>query len=159
MSATIGIDPGLSFTVPGVAQPAGSKRAYPFRRKDGRLGAQVVDDNRKSKPWKATVAECALAARTSPELLDGALAVSFAVYLPRPKSHFGKRGLRPSAPAFPTVKPDVLKLARAIEDALTGIVWRDDAQIVKEVLSKEYGEPARVEIEVRVLASAGVEKA
>lgn len=39
--------------------------------------------------------------------------------------------------------PDVLKLARGVEDALTGIVWRDDAQIVNESLSKVVVAPPR----------------
>ena len=64
----------------------------------------------------------------------------------RPKGHFGKRGLLPSAPIAPIVKPDLLKLARAVEDALSGLVYKDDAQIVREILDKHYGEPARVEI-------------
>ena len=38
--------------------------------------------------------------------------------------------------------PDVLKLARGVEDALTGIVWRDDAQIVNESLNKVVGAAA-----------------
>ena len=46
----------IQFTVPGIAQTAGSKRAFPFRRKDGRLGVAVSDDNRRSKDWKAAVA-------------------------------------------------------------------------------------------------------
>lgn len=48
----------------------------------------------------------------------------------------------------------MLKLARAAEDALTGILWRDDAQICDEVIRKRYGEPARVEIEVRTLGES-----
>jgi Holliday junction resolvase RusA-like endonuclease len=42
----------------------------------------------------------------------------------------------------------VLKLARAVEDALTGVVWRDDAEIVAEGLAKLYGTPERVEISI-----------
>lgn len=49
----------------------------------------------------------------------------------------------------PATRPDVLKLARCAEDSLTGIVWRDDAQIVEEHLFKYWGEPARVEIEIK----------
>jgi Holliday junction resolvase RusA-like endonuclease len=39
---------------------------------------------------------------------------------------------------YPISKPDVLKLARAAEDALTGIIWSDDALIVQEHLYKAY---------------------
>ena len=41
--------------------------------------------------------------------------------------------------AMPISKPDVLKLARGVEDALTKILWLDDAQIVYEVIQKFYG--------------------
>jgi Holliday junction resolvase RusA-like endonuclease len=73
--------------------------------------------------------------------------------MPRPRAHFGARGLRPAAPAWPTVRPDVLKLARAVEDALTGLVWRDDSQIVVELLTKQYGEQASCEVLVAELGS------
>jgi Holliday junction resolvase RusA-like endonuclease len=83
------------------------------------------------------------------ELLEGPLVLEFVFFRPRPAAHFGRRGLRPSAPEFPTTRPDVLKLARAVKDALTGVVWRDDAQVVDERLAKRFEEPARVEVRVR----------
>ena len=85
-------------------------------------------------------------------LPDSPLNLEVDFYVPRPKGHFGKRGLRLSAPAFPTVKPDATKLLRAVEDALTGIVWRDDAQVVEQHVSKLYGEPARAEIRIYKLS-------
>ena len=48
----------------------------------------------------------------------------------------------------PTSKPDVLKLARLVEDALTGVLFIDDAQIITELIEKHWGEPARVEVRV-----------
>lgn len=133
----------LAFTAYGTPQPAGSKRAFVKGNH-----ARVVDDNPKGKPWKNAVGWEAVAAMAGRTMLDVPLTVAFRFYVARPKGHFGKRGLLPSAPAHPAVRPDVLKLARAVEDALTGIVWRDDAQIVRETLTKEYGEPERVEVEV-----------
>jgi len=47
----------------------------------------------------------------------------------------------------------VLKLARGVEDALSGILYMDDAQIVSERLTKLYGSPARVEITVTVMSA------
>lgn len=141
----------IRFTVFGTPQPAGSKRAFPFRRGDGTLGAHVVDANSKSRDWKTAVSQTA-AEQFRGELLEGPLAVEFTFRVVRPKGHFGKRGLLPSAPEFPTVKPDLLKLARGVEDALTNVVWRDDSLIVDEVLAKRYGERAGVDILVRPLA-------
>jgi Holliday junction resolvase RusA-like endonuclease len=140
----------IKFVAMGLPQTAGSKRAFPFRKRDGRLAVSVTDDNPKSRDWKKAVASAAREAYAGP-LLDGPLAVSFVFYRPRCKGHLGKNGVKASAPAFPTTRPDVLKLARAVEDSLTGVIWRDDAQIVAERLYKEFGEPARVEITVEVL--------
>jgi Holliday junction resolvase RusA-like endonuclease len=82
-------------------------------------------------------------------MFEGPVTASFTFYLRRPKSHYLKNGaLRPKAPRRHTTKPDVLKLARAIEDALTGIVYQDDAQIVCEQLEKYYGDPERVVIQI-----------
>lgn len=139
----------ISFFVPGKPAPAGSKRAF----YNARLGrALVVDANANAKPWQAAVASTAAEHRNGAGLIDGPLEVEFIFYVPRPKGHFGTGRnaslLRASAPSHPTGRPDVLKLARGVEDALTGVLWRDDSQIVKELLRKEYGEPAGVHIEV-----------
>jgi Holliday junction resolvase RusA-like endonuclease len=39
---------------------------------------------------------------------------------------------------FPTVKPDLSNIVKAIEDAMNGIVYRDDAQISEFVCFKDY---------------------
>jgi Holliday junction resolvase RusA-like endonuclease len=149
----------IEFIVYGTPQPAGSKVGG--LRKDGRVF--VRDAAKKSRPWKEDVARAAALAMvrgTSPDangnepLFDGPLSVAMVFFIPRPKGHYGKRGLRPSAPITPTIRPDVLKLARAVEDACTGVVWRDDAQIVSEFLHKHYGEPARVEVSIKHTESA-----
>lgn len=137
----------MRFTIYGQAEPAGSKRAFVVKGK-----ARVTDANRKSAPWKQEVASKGAEQMAGRPLYEGALAVTFAIYVPRPQGHYGKKGLLPSARLYPTVKPDLLKLARGLEDALTGICWRDDSQIVVEHLYKQYGEPARVEVEIREIA-------
>lgn len=133
----------LTFTVFGTPAPAGSKKAVPMGKRWG-----VIDDSKRSRPWKSQVAQVGGEAMAGRELLRGPLAVTFTFYVRRPKGHFGSRGLKPSAPAHPTTRPDVLKLARAVEDALTGTVWGDDAQIVRELLVKAYGESERVEVQI-----------
>jgi Holliday junction resolvase RusA-like endonuclease len=138
--------PKVAFTVFGKAEPAGSKRAFV---RDGH--AQIVDANRNARDWKRQVAWVA-ADHFHDDLLTGALAVGFTFYAPRPAGHFGTGRnagkLKASAPPFPIVRPDVLKLARGAEDSLTGVVWRDDAQIVDELLVKRYGSPARCEVRI-----------
>ena len=128
----------IQFVVHGQPAPAGSKRGF---QRGGRV--MVVDANPNSRAWKAVVLDAAAQHMNGQPLLDGPLLLELQFIVPRPKSHFGTNGLRPSAPAFPTTRPDVLKLARAVEDALAGVCYRDDAQIVTELLAKNYGEPAR----------------
>lgn len=129
----------VAFTVYGVAAPAGSKKGF-YNAKARRV--IVTDDSKRSRPWKAQVSDAAADAMDGRELLDGPLLLELTFWMPRPKGHMGAGKnagtVRSSAPTFPTVKPDLLKLARAVEDALTGLVYRDDAQITSEILQKTY---------------------
>lgn len=61
----------------------------------------------------------------------------------RPKAH----PLRP----HPVVKPDLDKLARALLDALTGVAYDDDAQVVRLCLDKVYGDDVRTTVLVEQL--------
>lgn len=77
--------------------------------------------------------------------LDGPLEVDMVFSLARPQSHWrtGKSTshlLRDNAPRRPQGTPDLSKLARATEDALTEAgAWRDDARVVEyERLAKVW---------------------
>lgn len=50
----------------------------------------------------------------------------------------------------PTGRPDLDNIAKML-DALNGVVWRDDAQIVIAVIAKRYSDRPRLRIEVEVL--------
>lgn len=54
-----------------------------------------------------------------------------------------------------TVKPDATKLWRSTEDALTGIAWRDDAQISVQVVEKRYGSQSGALIQISSLTEVG----
>jgi Holliday junction resolvase RusA-like endonuclease len=139
----------IRFEVIGVPQPGGSKSAFPLRHKDGspvlrENGSQatvVSDANPRVKDWRVAVVAAAREVYRG-TLLDGPLSLRVLFRFPRLKGHLGKRGLLPSAPPYPATKPDATKLLRALEDALTGILWRDDAQVVEQWVGKVYGEPA-----------------
>ena len=50
---------------------------------------------------------------------------------------------------FPTTKPDMSNIVKGIEDAMNGIVWHDDSQVVITRTMKIYDETPRVEVEVK----------
>jgi Holliday junction resolvase RusA-like endonuclease len=140
-------------TILGKPEPAGSKTAIPLKNRftgkwitdaSGRPVINVIDDNPRSAAWKKTVA-AGVRKLWRFDLLNEPVIFWAKFSLARPQYHYrsGRYSaeLRPDAPAFPGVKPDVLKLARAVEDALTGVVWTDDALIIEEHLLKVWGPP------------------
>ncbi len=144
----------IEFFVPGKPKTAGSKR--PFIR-GGR--AIVVDDNEKTKGWQGQVSLFASKAYSGP-LLEGPLSVTFVFFRLRPKNHFGTGRnadkLKDWALIAPTGVPDVLKLARAAEDALSGVVYKDDAQIVDEHLYDRYGPRPGLAVSIQVIGAVPV---
>lgn len=124
----------IQFFVPGIPKPGGSKRAF-FR--PGMKYPVIVEACKKTPEWRQAVVAAARAVFTGP-LLTGPLNVEFCFQQMRPKGHFGAKGVKASAPVYPTTRPDVLKLARSTEDALTGVVWKDDSQNVTIALHKSY---------------------
>jgi len=156
----------ITFTVLGHPETAGSKQSFvplnkktrePYRRPNGGIVVSTVDDNPKSKGWKKVVAKAAKEAHRGP-LLEGPLIATFRFYRPRPKNHFAKFGLSKAGAQSlaPDTRPDVLKLARAAEDALIDVIYADDSQIVEEHLFKHWGEPARLEVEIKQMVESEV---
>lgn len=136
----------VTFFVPGVPQPGGSKKAFVVRSKaTGQMRAVVTEDAKKNAPWRAVVALAAREAIFEPFV--GPVVVSFEFRMPRPQGHYrtGRHAgeLRDSAPVMHTNKPDRTKLMRSTEDALTGIAWRDDTQVVDGATSKRYTNDGR----------------
>ena len=138
----------ISFIVYGQAKPAGALQIG--RTGDGRSFLH----HRSSKSlaeWKAAIKrEAAEATHGSP--YTGAVALDARFYVQRPAGHYGKRGLRPSAPAYPIKRSvgDIDKLARALLDALTGVSFLDDSQVVDLKLSKRYADDGPVHIAVQI---------
>ena len=153
----------LAFQVIGHPQPGGSKKAFPIRRA-GRLTGQVAvtDSNPRAKQWAQHVIAAAITATDQHHNgwtpLTGPLLLDVLFVLPRPAGHYGTgrntQTVRAGAPSHPHVRPDVTKLIRVVEDALTGIVWRDDAQIVNQHARKRYGHPPGAVITIRTLEAA-----
>lgn len=155
----------VAFTVFGIPGPQGSKKAIP-QSKIGPGGQRfytgkvsMVESSKKVKPWRAAVHEAAAEAIPAP--LPGGVNVSITFYLPRPAGHFGTGRnagtLKPSAPLYPTVKPDVDKLIRATLDALTSAgAYADDARVVDLHTAKRYADNRAPGAYVQLLPKADV---
>jgi Holliday junction resolvase RusA-like endonuclease len=85
--------------------------------------------------FKATVRMAAQQAYQGPPL-DGPLELSMQCLLPRPKRLVWKRRPMPAVPH--TSKPDVDNLAKAVFDALNGLLWQDDSQVYQASVSKWF---------------------
>ena len=127
----------ISFFVEGRPSPGGSKR-YVGHSKAGR--AILIDMGGKhTKDWRAAVAQAArIAHRKAP--LEGPLKLTVTLWMKRPKAHFDRMGVKESAPTWHTSAPDATKLLRSTEDAMKGIVWVDDSQVVAQYVEKRYND-------------------
>jgi len=98
-------------------------------------------DPEKSRSWKETV-KWQVLAQGVPEPLDGPLVMSLIFMLPRPAS-------LPKKVIEHTKKPDWENLAKAICDALEGICYKNDSQIVECNVKKIYAERTGVQIGIK----------
>jgi Holliday junction resolvase RusA-like endonuclease len=149
-------EPAVSFWIAGRQIPRGSKKPIPkFDRSGKWVGNIVVDssDDHGGREWMSQVRDDAIRAWGDfRKPLDGPLTLQIDFIRIRPKGHFrtGRHSgtLRDDAPSHPIGWPDVLKLARAIEDCLSSVIYRDDAQIVTELLTKRYGSSYATHVQV-----------
>lgn len=148
----------LQMFVPGLPRPGGSKTATLIRRKGGEIvmknGRPLIttrDACKGNGEWKQTVAFAARQAFDADPVRE-TLHVVVTFTMPRLKGHYGSGRnagvLKPNAPRYHTVKPDATKLMRALEDALTSIVWADDAMIAVQTVVKQYGDRPGAMVEV-----------
>lgn len=158
------------FFVEGEPRPAGSKTPTAVRRPGApnackgcgivmiplpggkRRPLINVRDDADNGDWKKAVKWEAQRAYGGVPPTDATLSLNVEFVMPRPGYHFrtGRFAgeLRDDAPHWHTCKPDATKLLRCLEDALTGILWVDDAQIVRQKVTKRYGKVAGAIVEV-----------
>ena len=79
----------------------------------------------------------------------GAVQIAIRAVYAIPKSWPRKRKQQALAEMIPvTVKPDCDNVLKVISDALNGVAWQDDKQIVFAQVVKKYGIEPRVEVEI-----------
>jgi len=111
-----------SFFVKGKPVPQGSMKFI-------RPGVMIHSRSQDLALWRADIARNAELFGFKP--IANAVKVELDFVMARPKST--KR-------IFPSVKPDLDKLIRAVLDGLTGVAYEDDSQVILIQSSKTYGE-------------------
>ena len=138
---------GVKFTVIGAPVAKG-------RPKFARRGTFTVAYTPKKTVNYENLVKLAFMQRVGTEFIpfDQALCVRVRAYFARPKGHFGtgknEGALKVSAPKHMMVKPDTDNVIKAVIDALNGMAFLDDKQIVLVHGSKAYSERPRCEIEI-----------
>jgi crossover junction endodeoxyribonuclease RusA len=136
---TGGAPPVITVTVYGVPRPQGSMRLH----RHPSTGATVARYAPTVYEWRNLVTTAVRAAWPGSALV-GPVQCSLVFELPRPRGHYGTGrnvgALKPSAPLYPGVAPDLDKLVRCVFDAVSdaGTAWHDDSQVVRLVASKIY---------------------
>ena len=124
-----------SFFVPGIPKPKGSMRSF-VNPKTG--GVVSLNNDKGTKPWQTTMHYSASQHVTS--VCEGPVCLTLTFYMRQPQ--------KPKFPV-PAVRPDIDKLARTVLDALTGVVYLDDCQVVELAIKKCYGAQVGVLVEVK----------
>lgn len=141
----------LDFFVRGTPAPGGSKKVVFIRDRTGHIVYRngwplhkIVDDGAHNAAWKLDV-ERAARANHQGEPFSGPLRMVAEFLIQRPKWHHigGKRSrpLRADAPTDHLQKPDCSKFLRSTEDAMTGVVYFDDHQVVQHSTGKRWADP------------------
>lgn len=131
------------FFVAGLPVTQGSKRAI-VHKSTGRA-VVIESSNRNLGAWRHAIAQEARRCIPEPIDRDGGrgrpvwLTLDF--YLSRPAS-------LPKRHGFPTSRPDVDKLSRAAFDALSGVAYLDDSQVVSLTVSKRFADAPGVWVRV-----------
>ena len=119
----------MEFTIIATPKPCQRARGSILFTKKGKPFVNMYDTtpNKKYKKFLHPILHNLMFALP---ILDGPLAVSLTMYMPHPKT--GKRR------HFHQMTPDVDNLAKIILDAMNGIVYHDDKQIVCLTVKKRY---------------------
>lgn len=116
---------GWGFVTLGLPVSQGSKRGFVNKR----TGSVILTDAAKGlKPWRQAV----IAAAPAGPKLDGPVAVDITFTLPRPKS-------ARKADTWPSARPDIEKLVRAVFDSVTDAgLWTDDSRVARLFAAKVW---------------------
>jgi crossover junction endodeoxyribonuclease RusA len=118
----------IAFDVIGRPSPQGSKKSIGNNR--------FVESSKFLPAWRTAVKIAAEDAVTTENWVrvSGPVELEVMFYLDRPAS------ITPVKRPQPTVPPDLDKLVRGVGDALTGVVYDDDSQVIRCLAWKVYAD-------------------
>jgi Holliday junction resolvase RusA-like endonuclease len=112
-------------------------------------------DPEKCRTYKAFIRTLAANA-APPKPLSGPVSVKITVYRQTPQS-WSKVKIAAALAGIlrPTTKPDIDNIAKGIKDAVKGIIWVDDSQVVRLEVEKWYSDKPRAEVEIDEIPAQG----
>ena len=134
----------MMFEIPG--EPHGKGRPR-FRR----LGNFVSTYNdKKTQSYEALVKQSAKEAFGDTDILETPISLYLYIKLPIPKSYSKKRSEAClNGSEKPIKKPDASNVLKSVEDAMNGVVYKDDSQIVNFHVTKVYSPQSGIDVCVK----------
>jgi len=142
------MDAALVIELPGPVRGKGRPRA-------ARVGPGVrMFTDAATRSYEGMLRDAGARAMAGAAPIDGPLLLKLTAVFAVPSSWSRRaRAAALSGETRPTVKPDADNIMK-LTDALNGIVWVDDKQIVSATLRKVYGERPMLRLEVSQIAPA-----
>lgn len=136
----------IVFTVPGQPVAKGRARAVSIS------GKARLHTPQKTVQYESMVAIAAQTAMAGQPLFYGPVQLDITAVFSIPSSWPLKRQkMAANRQILPSKRPDIDNIAKAIQDGCNGVVYRDDAQVVKLIAIKQYGDIPGVYVQVRPL--------
>ena len=136
-------------TISLAGPPQGKGRARAFLR-GGHISHYTPE---KTRTYEGMIRTAAMEAMGPRHPFDQPIEIVLRAVCEIPASWSAKKRQRAlTGELKPTGRPDLDNVAKAFTDALNGVVYRDDALIVRATLEKRYGPAPLVVATVRVVA-------
>lgn len=134
----------VTIVIPGDAK---GKQRPRFSTQSGRAFTPSATRTR-----EGIIASLAMDAMAGRPIITASVEMELTATLPMPKSWPKKRQVAAMAGTErPAKKPDLDNIAKLVWDALNGIVYADDAQVVRLKATKVYGATATTVVTIRPL--------
>ena len=141
--------PGCVFVVPGTPEPWRRARSHGARRYTDPRSTSYADRIR----WAWTEAGRV-------DFGDAPIQLAIAAAYPRPKTHLRRNGQLSAAGVRAIIpsRTDIDNVCKAVMDALNGLAWRDDRQVVDLTATKWWAplsDPTAAGVTVRIGIAEG----